>query len=98
MKEDSHNKMVDHLESVLTQNFAPIKPREEFIGKLRHQLEEEILPIQSKKTIGFKDLFQTLLTSIIVVLSVILLFRSLLIIISSIVLWQKRKSKLGDIL
>lgn len=92
MKEDAHKIMVNHLESVLTQNFAPVKPREEFIGKLRQQLEEEILPIQSKKTIGFRNLFQTLLTSVIVVLSAILLFRSLLIIISTIALWRKQTS------
>ncbi|MGB9668917.1 MAG: hypothetical protein ACPL0B_00895, partial [Anaerolineales bacterium] len=66
-------------------------------GKLRHQLEEEILPIQSKKTIGFKDLFQTLLTSVIVVLTTILLFRSLLIIISTIALWRKQKNILNQI-
>lgn len=90
MRNNLVNNSAMNLESVLAQSLAPVKPRAEFIGKLRHQLEQEILPIQTRKSIGFEDIFHTLVTSLVVVLTAILIFRAILIIISTIELWRRQ--------
>ncbi|MGB9639333.1 MAG: hypothetical protein ACPL3P_04445 [Anaerolineales bacterium] len=80
-----------NLENILTNAFFPVKPREEFIGKLRHQLEEEVLPIQSKKNVGFQDLFHDMLEFSIIIFVLLLLIRAILIIISTINFYRKNK-------
>ncbi len=90
MSKNLENSSTINLESVLAQSFAPVKPRAEFVGKLRHQLEQEVLPIQTRKSIGFHDIFHTLFTSIVIVITAILIIRAILIIISTIEFWRRK--------
>ena len=90
MKKDVETPPIKKIESVLTHSFSPVKPREEFIGALRHQLEEKLYPNQTKIYVSFHDFLKTILAILVIFLSGILVFRAIFIILGIIALRRKQ--------
>lgn len=71
------------VENVLREVLQPVTPRHEFIDHLKGRLEENILPIQKKKTISFYTLIEITLRTIGLLVITILSVRALMVVITT---------------
>ncbi len=79
-----HSEIIENpIEVTLRQFLQPVKPRNEFVEKLRGKLTADVLPIQKKKAISFYTLFEIFFQTIALLLITILTVRMLMIIITS---------------
>lgn len=84
MKNSMSSEGIDSLiEHTLREYLQPVTPRHEFVDKLRDKLEDDILPIQKKEIVSFRNLFEITIGTLALLVITVLTIRAVLLIISS---------------
>ncbi len=84
------------LEEVLTGSLSPVQPRSEFIGDLKHKLEDRIYPLQKKATIGLNEFLNIVFTILAVFFIGVLVIRAVFILISTLDMARKTTKHLKE--